>query len=246
MFDSVVFAPCGNTIYPADQTVIDNLCIKYCGSHAIFGWGVRLIVQNCEFGWIGGSIQFFDEYGIAVRFGNAVENDGNYDLYTVRDCYVYQVFDAGLTNQNDGIMENITYVGNLIEYCNYGIEIFNWNDDGINIYRNVLVEDNYILFSGEGWCKHRFEYGWNAAIEGHDAQTPSENYIIRNNVFYEAQHTLLTIGSEDKYAPKLQNNIYVQTKGGKLLRWQGQEYSIKKESSKAFLLQLDPGAVIIE
>ncbi len=246
VFDSVIISPCGNIIYPADNTVFDNLCVKYCGSHAIFGWGIRLMVQNCEFGWIGGSIQYFDEYGIAMRFGNAVENDGTYDLYTVRDNYVYQVYDAALTNQNDGVMENITYSGNLIEYCNYGIEIFNWNDDGTNIYRNLLVEDNYILYSGDGWCKQRPEYGWNAAIEGHDSATPSENYIIRNNVFFEAGQCLLTIGSEDKYAPKLQNNIYVQTKGDNLLRWQSIEYKNHKPSSKEFLLQLDPGATIID
>ncbi len=159
VFSSVRLMLWGNTVLPGENNVFDNLAILYCGGHGIYNWGSRLVVQNCEFGWIGGCIHFYNESSEPVRFGNGVENDGSYDLYTVRNCYFHDIYDAGASNQNDGRMENITYAGNLIERCNYGIEVFCWTkadgDGNENIYRNLLVEDNYILRSGYGWAKQR-------------------------------------------------------------------------------------------
>jgi hypothetical protein len=52
IFTSIEFLSWGNLVIPADHTKYDNLCLKYCGSHAIFNcWGSNIIVQNCEFGW---------------------------------------------------------------------------------------------------------------------------------------------------------------------------------------------------
>ena len=66
-----------------------------------------LTVQNCEFYWIGGSIQnriqnsalgtstvTYDE-----RYGNAIEVYGTCDGFIARNNYIYQVFDAGITVQ---------------------------------------------------------------------------------------------------------------------------------------------------
>ena len=50
--------------------------------------------------------------------------------FTVDHCYVYQIYDAGLTHQFKGDngspvpMVNVTYTDNLIEYCTYSIEYF--------------------------------------------------------------------------------------------------------------------------
>ncbi len=55
------------------NVVIDNLCIKYTGAHGVgFGKDTNgLTVQNCEIGWIGGSLQRTGND--PVRYGNGVE-----------------------------------------------------------------------------------------------------------------------------------------------------------------------------
>ena len=64
---------------------IDNLCLKYCGSHGVgSGTNEGLRITNCEFGWIGGSIQGESIFGRKhpTRFGNAVEIYGGCDGYS--------------------------------------------------------------------------------------------------------------------------------------------------------------------
>ena len=90
------------------DVTVDNLCIKYTGDHAIAGGGQclkGLTVTNCELGWIGGSIQHYygtdPNYpeggrGTVTRYGNAIEIYGGCDGYRVENCYIYQVYDAGI------------------------------------------------------------------------------------------------------------------------------------------------------
>ena len=92
----------GVAVGGANNVHVDNLCIKYVGSHGIGAGTVNgLRVTNCEFGWIGGSIQAERIFGRkwATRYDNAVEIYGGCDGFTVDNCYVYQVYDAGLTQQ---------------------------------------------------------------------------------------------------------------------------------------------------
>ena len=92
----------------------------------------NLKVANCEFGWIGGSIQSEGIFGRhwPTRFGNGVEIYGGCDGFTVEKCYVHDIYDAGLTQQfgmhswKGGapvIQRDIMYSRNVIERCNYSI-----------------------------------------------------------------------------------------------------------------------------
>lgn len=250
VFSSVRLMLLGDTVVPGKDNVFDNLAILYCGGHGMFNWGSRLVVQNCEFGWIGGCIHYYVDGKEPMRFGNGVENDGSYDLYTVRDCYFHDIYDAGASNQGDGRMENITYTGNLIERCNYGIEIFCWAEtDGEgkkNLYKNLLIENNYILNSGYGWCAQRPTNNWDAAIMGHDAMTPCENYIIRNNVLCLAKTSLLVIGQMPEGEPTLSGNTYVQRESAPMLfKWKMLVYRAGWEPGQAALLELDPTGKIV-
>ena len=94
-FSSIELLTHGHIIYGNNGVHIDNLCLKYCGSHAIgSGTTKGLKVTNCEIGWIGGSIQFENPTGAPTRFGNAVEIYGGCEDFTIDNCYVYQVYDA--------------------------------------------------------------------------------------------------------------------------------------------------------
>jgi hypothetical protein len=93
-----------------DNVHIDNLCIKYVGSHGVGAGTVKgLRVTNCEFGWIGGSVhaERIFRRNWATRFGNAVEVYGGCDGFEVDNCYVYQVYDAGLTQQYNEIKADL-------------------------------------------------------------------------------------------------------------------------------------------
>lgn len=128
-FESIELLTYGNVFRATDEVHIDNICMKYCGAHAIgSGTNKGLTVTNCELGWIGGSIQFENPVGAPTRFGNAVEIYGGCEDFTIDNCYVYQVYDAALTHQHQGntqqllTMKNVRYTRCLVEDCVYAIE----------------------------------------------------------------------------------------------------------------------------
>ncbi len=127
----------GNVAYKRAVTEIDSIVFTITG----------LKVTNCEFGWIGGSLQ--PGQG-TTRYGNAIEIWGGCRDYSVDHCYIYQVYDAGITHQwanttstQPVIMENVTYSNNLIEYCTYSIEYFlNQPNSENDLMKNILIKNN--------------------------------------------------------------------------------------------------------
>jgi len=136
-FRSIEFNVCRHGVAVAgDDVTVDNLSIAYVGAHGVGAGSCRnLTVKNCEFAWIGGSImsESFMNHPFPTRFGNAVEIFGSCDGYVVSNCYIRQVYDAGITHQFNVPpragqkrfdQRNITYADNVIENCNYSIEYF--------------------------------------------------------------------------------------------------------------------------
>lgn len=203
-----------------DNVTINNLCIMYTGSHGI-GTANRkgLAVQNCVFGWIGGSIQ---NKGSSTRYGNAIEIYVSCRNFTVENCYIYQVYDAAIThqfkleNKTSVIMENVTYRGNLIENCSYSIEYFLEQSDNNNqIMRNILIEDNICRFSGFGWGDQRPDKNTPAHLKGWNHKNPSDRFVIRNNVFDRSRYMMIHCGADDpKHLPVFRDNTFIQFKGG--------------------------------
>lgn len=143
------------------DVTVDNLAVKYGGSHGIFICGAtNVTIQNCEFGWIGGSYQGTDDED-TTRYGNVVENWGECDGYFIRRCVSYQSYDAGMTSQVAGwdpnhpnIMRNIDFSDNVLALSNSPIELWNPNPPEhktppyINQMSDVRVANNYLLYSG--------------------------------------------------------------------------------------------------
>jgi hypothetical protein len=201
-----------------DNVLIDNLCIKYGGAHGI-GSGSRngLRVTNCEMGWIGGSIQ-----QKTTRYGNAIEIYGGCKDYYVDHCYIYQVYDAGITHQYKNptatktiIMENVTYTNNLIEYCIYSIEYFlDQTNSEMDMMKNILIKDNICRFAGYGW-------GWQRPnkrsmhIQGWKHKNPAENFVITGNIFDRSKNDIIFVAaSKEAHLPEFLDNIYIQNNGG--------------------------------
>ena len=60
-----------------------------------------------------------------IRYGNGIELwNGGYNIL-INNCWIYQVYDSGITHQGQGTVagdslftqDNITISNNLVEYC---------------------------------------------------------------------------------------------------------------------------------
>ncbi len=228
VFKSVEFIVGGGHVISAVSAVtIDNLCIKYGARHGIGAGTVSdLIITNCEIGWIGGGSQNITNNGGMLtpgRYGNGIEVYGGCDNYVIDNCYVYQCFDAGITNQYqkggaDSIIEkDVTFSNNLIEYCCYNIEYFMGVADvaATRLLQNVLYENNILRMAGYGWG--RVNPTNSADIKGWDHYNMADGFVIRNNIFDRAYGDLLHIGVQQYgWFPRFSGNTYIQYNGGNL------------------------------
>ena len=218
-----------------NNVTIDNLCIKYAGAHGISGTGSssavkKLKVTNCEFGWIGGSVQWENSEKVA-RFGNAVEIYGGCNNFVVDNCYIYQVYDAGITQQYDlspasQIMnqKNMRYSNNVIECCNYSIEYFlaNVSSSNTSLMENFTIASNIMWNAGTGFCQQRPVTNEAAHIKGWGHQNRAKNFVIRDNVLacskamlIHVNPTLVNSDGSDSL-PAMTGNVFIGAKGRRL------------------------------
>ncbi len=228
-FKSIEFSVKANCfgVSSNSNVTIDNLCIKYVGAHGVGAGTVKnLTVQNCEFGWIGGGIQYIRDEA-TVRFGNGVEIYGGCDGYLVENNYLYQIYDAAITQQvsltddqqaKGTVLDqkDVTYRGNVIEYANYSIEYFLGKvpEDNPSRMENFLIEDNYMWYAGTGLCEQRPNLNAGAHIKGWDHDNRATDYVIKDNLFIDSKDILIHISSSrlnpdgSESMPTLQNNIF--------------------------------------
>lgn len=214
-----------------ENVSVENLCIKYVGTHAISASSTRgLKVTGCEIGWIGGAIQHYfgtdpnypeGRRGSVTRYGNGVEIYGGCNGYRVENCYIYQVYDAAITHQitTNGKkfeLKNIKYIGNLIENCVYSIEYFldqNKGEDG-SIIENCEIADNILRTSGYGWGQQRHNTHTPAHIKGWGYTNPAREFWIHNNIFDRAAYRMIhTAAAKEEFCPRMYENIYIQKNG---------------------------------
>jgi len=180
-----------NLIAAKSNVTIDNLCLMYFGSHGIGSGTVsNLTVTNCEIGWGGGSIQHYKD-GKVVRFGNGIEIYGGLVNYTIDNCYVYQIYDAGITHQisttsaGNYYMKDVVYSDNVLCDSTYNIEYFMSNDGSSEtserFMENVLFENNLIRRAGYGWGQQRPDDA-PAGIKGWGHNNYAVNTILRGNI----------------------------------------------------------------
>ena len=218
------------------SAVVDNLCIKYTGSHGVGTGNVKsLIVTNCEIGWIGGSIQQDNAaptsagtYTRPTRYGNGVEIYGTCQEFRVEHCWIYQVYDAGVTHQYSdkskaGIYcDNVTYKDNLIERCVYAIEYWvsvadQYLDDcGM---RNFLIRGNIMRLTG-GDSNEEWSWGYQrtnkdspAVIKTWNNKNRAINFRMEKNIIDRGKPTLLNIkAGKPEWLPECRANVYLHVR----------------------------------
>ena len=228
VFYSIEFSVRANGIsVKSDGVTIDNICVMYVGCHGI-GSGTRsnLTVRSCELGWIGGSVQHYNNSPNRVtRYGNGIEIYGGCDGYLIENCYLYQCYDAGVTHQYDNssngldlTMYNVTYRENLITECVYSIEYFFIEVNGvIRDGNNVLFEENIMRRCGYGFGSTRPNGYGQRHIRSNPYGNPFRNFVIRNNVMDRSVQDLLRIQfSKEEYKPTMYGNTYIVGVGNDL------------------------------
>ena len=203
------------------DVTIENLCLKYTGAHGI-GFSTNsknITVTGCEIGYIGGSM-----LGSAnVRYGNGFEVVDNCDTITVRDNWIYQCFDAGITHQSSyepgSVQKNIRFSDNLVEYCTYNIEYYVSTTNGT--ISDTAYENNILRFAGCGFgALNRIgsNTSMSANICNYARSMPSVNFVIRGNVLDSPEFFQLTVGCPNEETgtkgPEVSGNTFIQKKSG--------------------------------
>lgn len=216
VYDSIELCYRGNLISGSSNVTLDNICIKYTGSHGVgMGTVENVTIRNCEVGFIGGSIQSFQNHYF-IRFGNGIEVYGGCKDFTVDNCYVYQCYDAGITHQlqlggnNPATHENVRFTDNVIEKCIYNIEYFMGKADTPSVTRfmkDILYKGNILAYSGEGWGA---DPSRSASIKGWPHHNNhAENFVIEENVFILDKVNTSDLGAGKKeWLPSYKNNTY--------------------------------------
>ncbi len=219
---------------------IDNLCIKYGGGYGIsFGSGSSgITVTNCEVGWCGGALQEGREHD-PVRLGNGVEIHGAAMNFTVDNCYIYQMYDTGVSHQyfnnptNPVInMKNIKYTNNVITHCTYALEYINSQE--VAVMSDVEICGNLFLKTGSGFGNQRPERlgSLTAGIKGWGGPNNAKDFLIYDNVI-EATHrdaALIHMYVDDAVdMPEVTGNLFVSKEGNKFGLYGIGEYERDKD-----------------
>lgn len=217
--------------------VIDNLCIKYTGSHGVgMGHVNQLTVTNCEIGWIGGSLQNDNgddilpnpgEYSRPVRYGNGVEIWGVCNSFKVAHNYIHQVYDAAISPQyktestafGELLFKNVSFTDNLIEKSVYAIEY--WisvpsEKDLQSGFRDFLIRGNIMRMAGEyGWGYQRFNKEVPVIIQtGNSHHNYAVGFRIEGNIIDRGKPQLLRImAGRPEWLPECRANVYLQEQG---------------------------------
>lgn len=252
IYSSIEFAERLYNVTLPDRTknvLIDNLAIMFGGAHGIGGGYVdNLTVQNCEIGYIGGGIMSYgraDDNGCreACRYGNGVELHTYCNGYTVENCWVHDIYDAGITHQQGGnhsvglMFKDVSYIGNLIENCIYSVEYFAKKSDrngATVLMENIRIADNIMRNAGYGFGAQRTlqRNGWNMAnhINGWNRAFNMTNgkFKVENNIFDCVLRSqpdrpikcptslILAAAGDEGWLPEFSKNTYIVEKGNQL------------------------------
>lgn len=143
----------GTAAWGADNSRFDNLAFMYSGTYCVRSGGRNVTYTNCEIGCVHGSLS-------SVESG--IEAYGGSDGILVRNCYIHDVGDGGLTSQGGGSagnpnqIRNVRYIGNVMVCCGHSAEIWNGMSDidenGVSASKisDCLLKDNIMAYDGFG------------------------------------------------------------------------------------------------
>lgn len=221
IYESIECSTIENNVWTANNTVYDNLSIRYGQCGFIYGME-NVTVQNCEVCYQGGFYfnPFWDNmYDKGTGAGDGV-TIGGWNNKAINN-YIHDVYDDGISIEY--LTENPPYSnclieGNLIENCNGGILIVNWFDNPEEGYylKDTEIKDNYILNSGDVWSNEVHHPGYLSSCSAFTNMGSYANCVknisVTDNVFYLCKEVLVsfTVDSEQQEEIFYDGNTYVQ------------------------------------
>ncbi|MBR5308971.1 MAG: hypothetical protein IKU43_09380 [Clostridia bacterium] len=223
------------------DVTIDNIHMAH-GNFGVCGLCHGETVTNCEFRWIGGSVQVAPaKYSESRRFptpyGNGIEIYGEAQDFTVDNCYFWQVYDAAMTHQcGNGDKpihnRNVNYTNNVCEYCVYSVEIFYGESPAENRSNYGCTVENNILRLGGGFGHDsRPDKNVTALIRNGRMIQNTKDYTVRNNIFDRSRGKIIQAANDGASKAQYYDNIYVQSNGKKFCSRLGTDY-IADETTK--------------
>ena len=223
-FKSIEIGGAGNLVsIPSPGNVtLDNLTFRFTGTHAVgIGGKKNVTVRNCTFDYLGGSI-LRGFHGVdTTRYGNALQVYGSCDGWYLYNNWIYQIYDTGVTHQynstydyGSATMDNVKYIGNVIEYCHWSIEYYNPDYEKTkHTFHNTYIADNICRLNGYGWgSAHRMK--GSTLFQSAGITSDTKNFVTENNIFDRSAGKLINVNSVGDRKLELRNNIYVQDAGG--------------------------------
>ncbi len=235
----------------ANGLVLDNLAMKYstfgvCNGQWTDGTPVRdSMIQNCEVGYFGGSVQWYNEGSFAeenvtndqrercAQFesgGIGLDGSGN----VVRNNYVHHIYWGGISmemREENGPLQDVAVSGNLLEYCGQSLSVNSppHMDASEVMFRNCVVEGNIAIDTGyEHWHTYPYLHYHDAAFALYGACSHDGTLAVRNNVFAFAQDRLIHFSECDEENQRIfMGNTYIQGQDlVVILRTNGDEASV--------------------
>lgn len=179
------------------------------GGESLLKTGNNCIVDNL-------CLMYFNSGGVYV---------GSYTV--IQNCEVAWI--GGVISDFNGAGVGMDASAGDLLICDW--EAMRKNTDNKLLFQNILVEDNYFMYSGYGWSHLVPEYEWGTAGPANDGNCnlriaypakAGKDIYFKNNVFYLSRYAL--VGGE--YGPIVQpyqlsftGNTYVQNNGGILAGW---------------------------
>jgi hypothetical protein len=220
-----------NIIHQENKSYIiyENLAIKYGAGHGIGGGNTdNIIIRSCDISYIGGGAINHPVYGW-VRYGNGIEFWANASNNLVEQCKVWEIYDAAMTNQNEGstaIQTNIIYRNNLIYNAEWSFEY--WNRPTGSLTQNIYFINNTCLYAGNTWAHAQRLDKRGRHLNFFQIDAATNNFYILNNIFYEASSAgLYLLRYSDIDSLTLDYNTWYQTQNDTLIdiKWGTQPFS---------------------
>jgi len=222
---------CCYNLHAIDETNVSYVTYEYLkltfgSGHGIGGGNTsHITIRHVEVSYMGGSY-LFDTNGVPTRYGNGIEFWSNATDNEVESCTIYEIFDSGLTNQNNtnaAIQERITYQGNIIYNC--GMASFEiGNEPASGNIKDIYFYNNTCSDVGVGWHTTQPRYtnpDANLGLSHHVTVfymlTPVDHLIIEDNFFDGYTHPnnkgsfylLMNIAPSSIPGIIIRNNTYV-------------------------------------
>lgn len=209
--------------YDADGFVLDNLSMKYYMDHAVFSLtthGNGAVIQNCTIEWGGNrlhQIESAEPTNHACLIGDGIYNVA-YNA-TVKDNYMRHCANGCTFESSEELAEHMgTYTasGNLMESCAQGIRTYLYNEDEINRFDELILQDNIILDSGTGMNNGNFVNA--CAIDLGDTDYQFSKHIeISGNVMIGSTQAMMRLPDGSRFDVDIHNNVFAQGRDGELL-----------------------------